>query len=163
MRSGKGTAELLEIHVQIAGPQADANHRRQYPWQHHRYEANSLVSGLIQRYQGYRNGRELLTVVGYFCLSAIEQSLGGGRAAIPDQLNVSSDVRKLFGDLVSSVGTFATSRKIDRNHDARELTPAEEYWLATALRLFIDRFGKHVLGEPVEPELTLNDLPELAP
>lgn len=161
MRSGRARFHGPVLHVKARG--TEEIDRQTFPWRYHPYLANSLVAGLVQRYQAYRRGKELLPVVGYFCLSAIEQALGGGRSTVPKYLNMSGEIRKTFGDLVSGVGTFATSRKIDRNHDVRELTAAEEYWLSTVLRMLIDRFGRHTAGEPVGQELTMDDLPMLAP
>src|SRR5688572_4473366 len=148
MRSGQGVAFGPVFKISVVGAQAEANHRRQYPWLHHRYEAVPLIAALVERYQRYRSGDESIVVVGYFCLSALEHSVPeahvrrGLRDAFCEYFGVEREVRDAFGDLVSEVGTWTTARKIGPKHELRELSPAERTWLEAAMRLIIDRAGQ---------------------
>lgn len=164
-RSGAAVTTLLSMEFAVGGPDAEANHRRQFPWLYHKYESIPLVKGLIDRYHAARLGNELLAVTGYFCLSALEQAVPvatagkGRRERFCNYFGIDSAVRMKFGDLTSSVGTFNSARKIDSGHDPRNLTSAERYWIEAALRIFIERAGHVMSGNAITDEVTLGHLP----
>jgi hypothetical protein len=67
MRSGHWRYTGLYGVINVVGPKAEENHRHQYPWRHHRFAQDPLVAAMIDRYQAYREGKESLPVLGYFC------------------------------------------------------------------------------------------------
>jgi hypothetical protein len=167
MRSGADMWFGPTMMINIVGERARANHRRNHPWLYPKYAEHPLVGALVRRYQAARCGNELLAVTAYFCLSALEQAVPattpgkGRRDRFCNFFGVHADVRSKLGDLVSSVGTFATARKIDQKHEERDLTSGEIYWIETLLRLLIDRAGRVFAGEPVGAEIAMQDLPPL--
>lgn len=162
MRSGYGKYAGLHGVINVVGPQAEANHRRQFPWRHHSFADDPLVGAMIDRYQAYREGKELLPVLGYFCLSALER-VAGSRDAFCRQYRIDRAVRDRFGDLTSAVGTFHSARKIDRTHNLRELTAEETFWLEATLRAIIYRAGEVAAGSVVSSDITMGMLPQTIP
>jgi hypothetical protein len=115
---------------------------------------------LIQRYQAYRQFREQLSVVGFICLSALQHAFGG-RAKLVDALRIDRAVLNRFGALVSEVGTLATARKVDKNHDFRSFTASEQHWVEAVIRELINRAGQTFDGSAPLALLTEKELPPL--
>lgn len=157
---GHGCQTYVYGQVTIGGRLAEENTRRKTPWKRHRYWDIPLVDSLIQRYEEYRCGHERLTVLGFLCLSALSHAFDG-RKALANRLNFDDSLLSELGRLVSTVGTHATARKISRDHDLRELTPLEEYWLESVTRELIRRAGEAYNGRIMESRCSLSDFPSL--
>jgi hypothetical protein len=153
-----GRATGPTVTATVVYPDGEANARRQYPWRYHKYADLPLIASLIERYQDYRGGRERLTVLGYLCLSALETYFGG-RPALALACAIDPVVLSRLGRLVSEVGTYKTARKVTREHELRDLTAAEHYWLETSIRLLIGRAGDVLLHTCFDTELRMADLP----
>ena len=146
---GRGGRANGYFTAKVEGSLAETNTRRQMPWRRHRYWHIPLVRGLVERYEAYRKGRENLTVMAYFCLSAIEQ-LFQGRYSTASTLKLEPKILSELGRLVSTVGTVSTARKItSENHDLRDLTDREVHWLEAVVRELIRRTGEHLEGGPL--------------
>jgi len=148
---------LLYGRINICGPLADANYRRQHPWEF-ALDENPLANALAKRFESYLAGKEPLVVVGYFVLTALEHSLKG-RPGVAKTLEVSSKVLERFSLLVSSVGTLRTARKVSESLETRDLTEAESFWLERVIVELIARFGAVAAGRRPIRQLTNADLP----
>ncbi|HUP23468.1 MAG TPA: hypothetical protein VNB06_11070 [Thermoanaerobaculia bacterium] len=143
---------VMHARVVVGGSVAEANTRRQRPWRFHEFEEDPLVNGLVRRFESYRRGQEKLSVMSYFCLSAIEQTFGG-REQSSRALAVSAKVLSSLGRLVSSVGDLQSARKMPAEPRAFELE--EAIWIEDVVRELIARTGRTRLGREVGPPLTL--------
>lgn len=155
---GHGSHAYAYAHATIGGALAEANTRRQKPWRRHRYWEFPLPAALIQRYEDYRAGRERLAVLGFLCLSALQHSFGG-RKALAAKLSIEMDVLNELARLVSTVGTYRSARKVDKDHELREFTPDEEYWIESVAKELIWRAGEVFSGHRLGSVLTRMDLP----
>jgi hypothetical protein len=145
----------------IGGPEAESNTRRYIPWRRHRHYGQPLIASLVQRYEDYRRGREKLAVLGSLCLSALEGKFGG-RSEVARSCRIDKKVLDQLGRLVSTVGTHYTARKIaKKNHQLRSHSRQEVFWLERAIHQLIGRAGAVLLGEQLESQLSLKDLPLL--
>jgi hypothetical protein len=159
---GHGSRAYAYLHATIGGPLAEANTRYQTPWRRHRYWELPLVASLIARYEDYRRGRERLSVAGFMILSALEHAFGG-RSAAATALNVDKRTLSELGRLVSTVGTYRSARKMSANHELRELSDQEQWWLESALRELLRRAGEAQSGRGNPARLTPAELPLLGP
>ena len=140
---GLGRTATLEISASVGGPLARANTRRYEPWRLSPFEEDSLISGLIRRYNEAKAGKEKSLVMAYFCLSALQHAFQG-RKRLTTELGLKQrDVTRL-AQLVSSVGDIATARKIGGDqHDLRPPSVLEEHFVLTTVREMIFRAGRH--------------------
>jgi len=143
---GSGSRAYILGSLNFVGPEGEAIRRRDLPWELCEFEEDPLVRGLITRFEDYLSGKERLAVVGYFTLSALESAFRN-RAALAEALAIGNRILTTLGRLVSSVGSWTSARKIGADHDLREFTPGETFWMESALRALIDRAGR-VRGTP---------------
>jgi hypothetical protein len=120
------------------------------------------VETLWQRYVNYREGREPLLAMAYFCLDMIETLAGGRRnknkrKAAAAKFGVGVAVLDKLGELTSSRGDTATARK---GGVSGPLTPAEQNWIETTIRKLIRRVGEIAGGAKVR-RIQLEDPPSL--
>lgn len=160
--SGQGLGSWANLYasVSITGPAAEANTRERNPWKRHQFWHLPLVASLVARYEDFRRGRERLTVLGFLCLSALQQAFSG-RKGLAKALNVDMAVLRKLGQIASSVGTYSSARKIGPNHEMRDLTGAESYWLERVISELIWRSGLVLDGQEAPAQLRLADLPSL--
>jgi hypothetical protein len=71
---------------------------------------------------------------------------------------ISNDAIDKLGRLVSTIGTPSSARKIGRNHEFREFSEQEEFWMETVIRELLRRAGK----SDEHLRLNLSNLPPLA-
>jgi len=121
------------------------------------FRADPDVLSLWHRYEGYKNGREPLAAMAYFCLTTIEVRYGGRRDASM-ALSVDPAVLNKLGELSTNRGDLATARK--KTADLRPFAVEEASWLETAIRALIRRIGEIASGHSPSP-LTMNHLPQL--
>lgn len=160
--SGQGLGSWANLYasVSVTGPVAEANTREKNPWKRHQFWHLPLVASLVARYEDFKRGRERLTVLGFLGLSALQQAFGG-RKALAKALNVDMAILNGLGHIASSVGTYSSARKIGANHEMRELTAAESYWLERVISELIWRSGLVLGGQEAPSTLRLADLPRL--
>jgi hypothetical protein len=136
---------FLQARLETAPAAGLATEQQWRPWRHHDHRADPLLSGLISRYEDCRSGRERPTVMGFFCLTALEQVFGDGprstgeskRAKTAAALGMPMDLLDRLGDLTSDVGSFRTGRKGRPDLDATELSADEALWIENAVRRLI--------------------------
>jgi HAMP domain-containing protein len=132
----------------------------QYPPQPERFVATSDVVSMWDRYERYKNGRELLTEVAWWCLTTLEW-LGGGMPRAAMRYAISDHVLEKLKRL-AHVGDERTARKrfngqILRPHTANEIT-----WMEKAIRRIIHRVGEWESDRNATwPQITMEDFPRL--
>ena len=97
--------------------------RRAYPAPPTNFLASPNVETLWYRYEMYREGKEPLASMAYFCLTLIN-ALGGGRDGAASMFNVSRPVLHKFSYLTSERGDTRTGRKYSPR--SMPLGPKEE-------------------------------------
>ena len=120
------------------------------------------VESMFHRYVGYREGREPLTTMAYFCLTVLEASTGerrGRRAVAAKRYCISEAVLKQLGELSSTKGGVG-ARKAEGVH--QDLTQQERKFLEAAVTTIIRRAGE-VAHDPDASlkRITVLDLPRM--
>jgi hypothetical protein len=113
------------------------------------------VETLWKRYVGYREGREPLPAMAYFCFTVLTPGQNG-RAAAASRLNVEETVLRKLGELSSTRGDLLSARKAA----SRPMTPLEADWLDTSVRKLILQLARSATGPPAS-RLSMTDLPAL--
>jgi hypothetical protein len=147
---------------------------REYPPPPDRFVASHDVQAMWTRWRAYREGRESLPSVAYFCLTLVELSmmrrasaagreigLRQARREAASEYSIDHSVLNLLGDLSSDIGDLVTGRKAHVKHP-RSHTVQERDWLIAAVKMLMRRLGQWAhdptqLGRPV----TLADLPHV--
>lgn len=131
--------------------------RKTYPAAPSNFEAVPDVVTLWNRFEGFKNGREPLAAMAYFCFSLLKNSYGGTDAA-SKALAVDKDVLRKVSELSTNRGGPSTARKVTRQ--MAPITAPEAWWLDAAIRALIRRVGEIAAGDsPVQ--LTMKHLPPL--
>ena len=133
--------------------------RTRYPEPPTNFRASPDVLTLWKRYQGYRQGREPLPSMAYFCLTFLQAS-AGGRDNAAREFKISSSVLNRIGRLTSERGDEGTARKYAAIKSGAPLTPSETRWLEEAVKAIIRRVGEFEAIDTLQP-LDLADLPSL--
>lgn len=131
--------------------------RNKYPEPPLNFKASQDVKTLWDRYQGYKEGKEPLFSMGYFCLTYLESQFKG-RDNVSRMLNISTNVLNKLGTLLSRRGADKTARKVTKN--LKKSTPKERLWIDQAIRKIIQQLGIQNSGNKPE-KLTMSDLPSL--
>ena len=133
--------------------------RSTYPEPPPRFVASPDVDTLWHRYQEYKDEREPLAGMAYFCLSWIRNQAGGQDQAATEYA-VAREVLRELGRLTSTVGDKRTARKAPS--ELRPYTPQEEAWIEAAVRALIRRVGEWAAGSDTPlRQITMADLPTL--
>lgn len=159
---GHNLAARIVCSVNAAGVLVNASvTRAKYPAFPQRLKLSPELETLWHRYEGYEQGREPLTSMGYFCLTLVEHN-AGGRAKSARKYNVSRKILEKLGHLTSALGDARTARKVSTSSTSRTLTPAEQEWIKAAVKLLARRLGEWEFDPTgALPELTLADLPKV--
>jgi hypothetical protein len=112
------------------------------------------VETLWRRYIGFREGREPLPSMAYFCSTVL--LAGKDRRAAARRLNVDERVLSKLGELSSTRGDLLSARKAD----ALPMAITEAEWLDTAVRKLILQLARSAMGPPTT-RLSMADLPTL--
>ena len=129
-----------------------------YPQPPAKMALNPDVETMHHRYMGYRQGREPLPALAYFCLTVLEQAAGERKKA--------ADTYQIQRKVLDNIGKFTSTRS---GPDARkykrvatELSSQERNFLGSAVRAIIRRMAeKHFAPDGDLPILSLSDLPSL--
>ena len=107
------------------------------------------VQTLYDRYMGYRQGKEPLTTMAYFCLTVIERS--------PAKNDFSSRVRDKIRHLSSGKGGQQARKADGRDSD---LTDQDSRFLDEAIKAVILRAAERAHGpDRALPQISMSDLP----
>ncbi len=123
------------------------------------------AESILARYQGYRDGREPILSMAYFCLTLLETKGGGitGTSAKTDReraalsYGIELPVLKKMGELTSTRGDAMNARKADAT---KSLTGEEHAWLEAAVKMLVWRLGD-IRPASALPVIKLSDLPKL--
>ena len=120
------------------------------------------VESMFTRYLAYREGKEPLTTMAYFCLTVLEASTGrrrGRRAAAAKQYYISQPVLNHLGEFSSNRGGPG-ARKADSVH--HDLTEQERQFLETAVKTIIRRAAQIAFDPDARlTQITRHDLPRI--
>jgi hypothetical protein len=109
--------------------------RNSYPSVAENIAIDPDVEVMCRRYALYREGKDTLAAMAYFCLTVIESS-AGNRSAIKSRFGVSISVTSTLGRLSSEHGGM-TARKSDGVQ--KEFTSSERNWLEQTISVLIFR------------------------
>ena len=127
-----------------------------------RLEISPDVERMYNRYVGYRENREPLTTVAYFCLTVLQASTGESRdqrLAAANKYCISKPVLDQVGNLSSTRGG-AGARKGEGVH--RDLTPQERQFLEEAVKTIIRRAAEVASDSDARlAQITVGDLPQI--
>jgi hypothetical protein len=130
--------------------------RKTYPVVPTNFRAVPDVVSLWTRFEGFKNGREPLASMAYFCFTLLKSN--GNIDVISKALAVDTAVLKKLSELSTNRGDVSTARKM-----TRQLTPftsAETQWLDAGIRALIRRVGE-IASNHSPLRLTMKQLPQL--
>lgn len=119
---------------------------------------NADVEAMALRYSRYREGKDTLAGMAYFCLTVLEQA-AGGRPAIPGMFGISRSVTDKLGHLTGEKGGAEARKGRGRSH---EFTADERNWIDQTIKRLIRRVAE-VAHDPdaAAQQITLGGLPKL--
>jgi hypothetical protein len=129
--------------------------RASYPAPPGAFRLNPDAESLLLRYQGYRDGREPLLSMAYFCLTVLEAN-AGGRLSAARKYRIDKALLDKLGELTSRRGDRAIARKATAG-PAEPLTGPETAWLEAAIKALIWQLGD-TRNRMALPSITLDDL-----
>ena len=112
---------------------------------------NADVNALWQRYMRYKQSREPLLSMVYFCLSYFEDAAGTGakgrqrRKMAAEALGVEEVVLRRLGELTSTLGDGDSARKKNPQSKGRGPTAEEKEWIETTVKLLIRKTAESSL------------------
>jgi hypothetical protein len=133
--------------------------RSKYPAPPTRFRVSPDVETMWQRYQGYREGREPLLSMAYFCFTLIRARANTLKEAA-DRIAIDQKILKKLSEITSTGGDKSTARKLSRESKHQALTAAETKWIEVAVTTIIRRLGEADPHNPL-PTISINDLPPL--
>jgi hypothetical protein len=132
--------------------------RGSYPEPPTNVAMNTDVEVMALRHSRYKQRRDTLPNMAYFCLIVLEHA-AGGRPAIPSKFGIASSVVKTLGRLTDEKGGSEARKGKGRSH---EFTANERSWLEHATKRMIRRAAE-VAYDPdaAASQITMGDLPKL--
>ena len=109
------------------------------------------------RFRGYKDGREPLLSMAYFCLTLV-RSAGGGQSNAAKAFGIGQSVLRKLGDLASNRGDRAVARKAHAT--SQPLADAEHKWIEATIKQLVLRLCDPPSRYQRAP-LTMADLPPL--
>jgi len=132
--------------------------RGKYPEPPKGIALNADVEAMALRYSRYRESKDTLAGMAYFCLTVLEQA-AGGRPAIPAMFGVAASIVTALGRLTGKKGGFEARKGKGRPH---EFTGEERNWIEQAVKRLIWRAAE-VAHDPAsaQTQITMANLPKL--
>ena len=116
---------------------------------------SSDIESMNTRYMDYRQGREPLASMAYFCLTVLVDSMG--RKVASKRYQVERDILDIIGFLSSKKGGPQARKAGGTTHD---LTDQERHFLEEATKAMIYRAAEKAHNPDSDlPKITLSDLP----
>ena len=106
------------------------------------FRASPEVEMMLIRYKMYREGRESLLGMAYWCLTVVEYA-AGGRSEVADQYRVDFRVLRKLGELCGNRGDGMEARKLKGNAGITPLKPTEREWIRAVVKRLILRIGEY--------------------
>jgi hypothetical protein len=144
--------------------------RSQYPIPPKGIEISPSVRSMLNRYRGYREGKEPLMSMAYYCLTEVETlgSMSGQpvrgkksdrkRAHAAATLNIDEAILNTLGDLTSNKGGSRARKSAGKQLPE---TPTEAQWVRLVVKALIRRTAQYEAGAVPAAELTLRHFPSL--
>jgi hypothetical protein len=139
-----------------------------YPSAPQGFEASPDVEVMWLRWNLYRQGREPLASMAYFCLTVIEASVRGKvgrgeRNAAAGMYGIGRDVLDRLGELVSVAGAASERRKQAESAKGQKVDPYKQEeirWMEAVVKALIVRIGERAFdpSQAFTP-LTKSDFP----
>jgi len=137
--------------------------RGRYPSLPPKFAISPDLEVLYQRYKAFRENRENLTSMAYFCLTVLENRFAKGKRKKVAQLyKVEDKILEMIGQLSSRKGASSDARKYPEGGNFDPLDSQERAWLDAAIKRLILRVGEHDFDPNADlPIITMSDLPPL--
>jgi len=119
---------------------------------------------LYQRYKAFRENRESLTSMAYFCLTVLEHRFTRGRKRkeAANLYKIEDKILDMIGQLSSRKGAVSDARKYPESGSFSPMSSQERTWLDAAIKRLILRVGEHDFDPSADlPIITMDDLPPL--
>jgi hypothetical protein len=119
---------------------------------------NTDVEVMALRHSRYKEGKDTLAGMAYFCLTVLGQA-AGGKPGIPSEFGIASSVITTLGRLTGQKGGWEARKGQGRS---REFTANERSWIEQATKRMIRRAAE-VAHDPAvaASQITMSDLPKL--
>ncbi len=132
--------------------------RHKYPEPPKGIALDADVEAMSVRYTRYRESKDTLAGMAYFCLTVLEQA-AGSRQAIPAMFGVAASIVTTLGRLTGEKGGSEARKGKGR---PREFTGEERNWIDRAVKRLIWRAAE-VAHDPAsaQTKITMAELPKL--
>jgi len=125
------------------------------------FKLSPEVEMMYLRYKLYREGRETLLGMAYWCLTVMEYS-AGGRPEAADQYRVDYRVLRKLGELCGNRGDVREARKMKGNAGITPLKQTEREWIRAVVKRLILRVGEYAYDPvPKLQPITMADFPSI--
>jgi hypothetical protein len=142
-------SDVVKLHVS----------RAKYPEPPQNFKVSPEVEMMFIRYKMYREGRESLLGMAYWCLTVMEYA-AGGRPEAADQYRVDYRILRKLGELSGNRGDVRDARKLKGNAGTTPLKPAEREWIRAVVKRLILRVGEYAYDPVAKLQLlTMADFP----
>jgi hypothetical protein len=142
-------SDEIEVHVSHA----------EFPAPPQQFRTSPEVEMMYLRYKLYREGRESLLGMAYWCLTVIEYS-ARGRTEAADQYRVDLKVLRRLGELCGNRGGINEARKLNGQAGVTPLKPEEREWIKTVIKTLILRVGEYAFNPIAKlTQITMSDFP----
>ena len=131
--------------------------RAKYPEPPVGFHLTPDAESILVRFRGYKEGREPLLSMAYFCLTVV-RSAGGGQSSAAKAFGIGQSVLRKLGDLTTNRGDRAIARKAHAT--SQPLTDAEHKWIVATIKALVLRLCDSPPRFQRTP-LTMADLPPL--
>jgi hypothetical protein len=131
--------------------------RERYPAPPNHFVVSPAVEAMYARYALYRDDRELLPSMAYFCYTVVLKAAGNEKKAA-EKYSISGKVLKSLRILSSRKGG-PLARKADAI--GAPLSPSEEKWLEEAVKTIIRRAAETAAEKSGLQKITMAGLPKL--
>lgn len=160
--SPEGEHPQIQATATIAGQVNLLKSYNEYPSQPKRFRASPDAETMYSRYKAYKQKRESLTSMTYFCFTVLKVSAGGRkRAAV--KYNIHDDVLNKLSELCSTKGDEKEIRKAQKDKKYIPLTPVEKQWIQEVVKSLIRRAGEWAYDPKGRfDQITMRDFPSLA-
>ena len=131
----------------------------EFPAPPQRFRLSSEAEMMYLRYKLYRDGRESLLGVAYWCLTVIEYS-ARGRTEAADQYRIDLKILRRLGELCGNRGDINEARKLSGQAGVVPLKQEEREWIKTVIKTLILRVGEYAFNPIAKlTQITMSDFP----
>ena len=129
----------------------------EFPAPPQRFKLSPEAEMMYLRYKLYREGRETLLGLAYWCFTMLEYS-AGGRSEAADQYVVDYRVLRKIGELCCNREDIRDAKRLKGNAGITPLRTAEREWIRAVVKKLILRVGEYAY-DPVAklPLITMSD------